>query len=78
MPMSPPDITRCLEEAIPGAEIRLTDLAGDNDHFQVEVVSAAFRGKSRILQHRMVYDALQGKMGGVLHALAVKTSVPAE
>lgn len=76
MPMNPDEITRYLNEAFPGARIELVDLAGDNDHFQVTVVAEAFRGKNRVQQHRMVFDALQGKMGSTLHALAVKTAVP--
>lgn len=66
-----------LTEAFPEAEITLTDLAGDNDHWQAEIVSEQFRGKTRVAQHQMVYAALKGKMGGELHALALKTSAPA-
>ena len=65
-----------LTEAFPDAEITLTDLAGDNDHWQAEIVSAQFAGKTRVAQHQMVYAALQGKMGGELHALALKTKAP--
>ena len=65
-----------LTEAFPEAEIVLTDLAGDNDHWQAEIVSEQFRGKTRVAQHQMVYAALQGKMGGELHALALKTRAP--
>ena len=65
-----------LTEAFPDAEIVLTDLAGDNDHWQAEIVSARFTGKSRVAQHQMVYAALKGKMGGELHALALKTRAP--
>lgn len=65
-----------LTEAFPDAEIVLTDLAGDNDHWQAEIVSAQFAGKSRVAQHQMVYAALKGKMGGELHALALKTRAP--
>ncbi len=65
-----------LTEAFPDAEITLTDLAGDNDHWQAEIVSAQFAGKSRVIQHQMVYAALKGTMGGELHALALKTSAP--
>jgi stress-induced morphogen len=56
--------------------ITLTDLAGDNDHWQAEIVSERFRGKSRVAQHQMVYAALQGQMGGQLHALALTTRAP--
>ena len=62
-----------LKEAFPDAEITLTDLAGDNDHWQAEIVSPAFEGLSRVRQHQLVYRALKGKMGGELHALALKT-----
>lgn len=65
-----------LKEAFPDAEITLTDLAGDNDHWQAEIVSAQFEGVSRVKQHQMVYAALKGKMGGELHALALKTQAP--
>lgn len=65
-----------LTEAFPEAEISLTDLAGDNDHWQAEIVSEQFRGKTRVAQHQMVYAALKGKMGGELHALALKTKAP--
>ena len=66
-----------LTEAFPDAEIILTDLAGDNDHWQAEIVSEQFRGKTRVAQHQLVYAALKGKMGGELHALALKTKAPA-
>ena len=65
-----------LTEAFPDAEIILTDLAGDNDHWQAEIISEQFRGKTRVAQHQMVYAALKGNMGGELHALALKTSAP--
>lgn len=65
-----------LTEAFPDAEITLTDLAGDNDHWQAEIVSAQFAGISRVKQHQMVYAALKGTMGGELHALALKTRAP--
>ncbi|MEM9179317.1 MAG: BolA family transcriptional regulator [Pseudomonadota bacterium] len=65
-----------LTEAFPEAEITLTDLAGDNDHWQAEIVSEQFRGKTRVAQHQMVYAALKGTMGGELHALALKTRAP--
>lgn len=65
-----------LTEAFPEAEIVLTDLAGDNDHWQAEIVSDQFRGVTRVAQHQMVYAALKGKMGGELHALALKTRAP--
>jgi stress-induced morphogen len=65
-----------LKEGLPDARITLTDLAGDNDHWQAEIVSEAFRGKSRVAQHQLVYAALKGKMGGELHALALITRAP--
>lgn len=65
-----------LTEAFPEAEINLTDLAGDNDHWQAEIISEQFRGKTRVAQHQMVYAALKGTMGGELHALALKTKAP--
>jgi stress-induced morphogen len=77
MPMSAADIERHIKEALPDAAVTVTDLAGDGDHYEVKVISAAFAGKPRVMQHKMVYEALGGKVGGVLHALAVKTEVPA-
>ena len=65
-----------LTEAFPDAEITLTDLAGENDHWQAEIVSAQFAGLPRVRQHQMVYEALKGTMGGELHALALKTRAP--
>jgi stress-induced morphogen len=65
-----------LREAFPDARITLTDLAGDNDHWQAEVVAEQFRGKSRVAQHQLVYAALKGRMGGALHALALSTRAP--
>ena len=65
-----------LREAFPDAQITLTDLAGDNDHWQAEIVSETFRGKSRVAQHQQVYAALKGRMGGALHALALSTRAP--
>ena len=76
MPMSANDIQRLIEEALPDARVTIRDLAGDGDHFAAEVVSEAFRGKTRVAQHQMVYQALKGNMGGELHALALQTSVP--
>ena len=76
MAMDSHDIERMIKEAFPDAQISIRDLAGDGDHYAAEVVSEAFRGKSRVQQHQMVYDALKGNMGGVLHALALQTSIP--
>lgn len=76
MGMSRDTLMKYLTEAFPDAEINLTDLAGDDNHWQAEIVSAAFAGVPRVRQHQMVYDALKGNMGGVLHALALTTRAP--
>ncbi|CAA2138892.1 BolA family transcriptional regulator [Hyphomicrobium sp. ghe19] len=76
MPMPAADIERMIKTRFPDAQIALKDLAGDNDHWAAHVVSAAFKGKSRVQQHQMVYDALGGNMGGVLHALQLTTALP--
>jgi stress-induced morphogen len=76
MAMAATDIERLILERFPDAKIVIEDLAGDGDHYAATVVSKEFRGKSRVQQHQMVYDALKGNMGGVLHALALKTSAP--
>ncbi len=73
MPMSADDITAHIKAALPDAEVEMTDLAGDNDHWAAKVTSAAFAGLPRVRQHQLVYAALQGKMGGVLHALQLTT-----
>ncbi|MEM1035361.1 MAG: BolA family transcriptional regulator [Pseudomonadota bacterium] len=65
-----------LSDAFPEAEITITDLAGDDNHWQAEIVSEQFRGKTRVAQHQLVYAALKGTMGGELHALALKTKAP--
>ena len=76
MPMNAGDIERLIKEGIPDAQVTIRDLAGDGDHYAAEVVAESFRGKSRVQQHQMVYQALKGNMGGVLHALALQTSAP--
>ncbi len=76
MPMDAREIERLIRESIPDARIEIKDLAGDGDHYAATITSAAFRGKSRVQQHQMVYAALQGRMGGELHALALQTSAP--
>ncbi len=76
MPMNAGDIERLIREAIPDAKVSIRDLAGDGDHYAAEVVAESFRGKSRVQQHQMVYNALKGSMGGALHALALQTSAP--
>lgn len=78
MPMDANEIERMIKEAIPDAKIKINDLAGDGDHYSAEVISESFRGLTRVKQHQMVYNALQGNMGGVLHALALQTSAPPE
>ena len=75
MPMTAEEITQRIQAALPDAEVKLVDLAGDNDHWQVTVKSAAFAGKSRVQQHQMVYAAFGADMGTTLHALAVTTLV---
>jgi stress-induced morphogen len=74
--MTAADIEKMIRDKFPDAEITIKDLAGDGDHYAALVVSEAFRGKSRVQQHQMVYEALGGNMGGVLHALALQTSIP--
>jgi len=76
MAMAGPDIERLIKQAFPDAQVIVVDLAGDGDHYGARVTSAAFAGKSRIQQHQMVYNALQGHMGGALHALALETAAP--
>ncbi len=76
MAMAATDIERLILERFPDAKIVIEDLAGDGDHYAASVESEEFRGKSRVQQHQMVYDALKGNMGEVLHALALKTSAP--
>jgi stress-induced morphogen len=76
MAMVGTEIERLIKQAFPDAEVSIVDLRGDGDHFGARVVSSAFLGKSRIQQHKMVYAALQGQMGGALHALAMETAVP--
>ena len=73
MPMNVEEIERLIMEALPDAQIEIKDLRGDGDHYSAHVESAAFFGKSRVQQHQMVYAALQGRVGGVLHALALTT-----
>jgi stress-induced morphogen len=76
MAMVQSEIERLIKEALPGAHVVVVDLAGDGDHFGARITSEVFRGKTRIQQHKMVYDALRGQMGGALHALALETSAP--
>ncbi len=76
MPMKAEDIEKMIVEALPDAIVEIKDLAGDGDHYAATVTSSAFAGKTRVQQHQMVYAALKGNMGGVLHALALTTSAP--
>lgn len=76
MAMKAEDIERMIKDAMADAVVDITDLAGDGDHYKAVVTSKAFEGKSRIQQHQMVYAALKGNMGGVLHALALETRTP--
>ncbi len=76
MAMQAEEIERLIREALPDAEVTIEDLAGDGDHYAARVVSAEFAGKSRVQQHQIVYRALQGRMGGELHALALRTAAP--
>jgi stress-induced morphogen len=76
MAMVGSEIERLIRQAFPDGQVIVVDLAGDGDHFAARITSEAFKGKSRVQQHQMVYEALQGKMGGDLHALALETSVP--
>ena len=78
MAMDARSIETLIRQALPDARIEIRDLAGDGDHYAATIVSEAFRGKSRVQQHQMVYEALKGKMGGELHALALQTSPPKE
>jgi stress-induced morphogen len=76
MPMAANEIERLIREAIPDAQIEITDLRGDGDHYAARVVSATFAGVPRVRQHQRVYAALGGRMGGELHALQLETAVP--
>lgn len=77
MAMQAHEIEDMIKASLPDAEVTITDLAGDGDHYAATVVSSAFKGKTRVQQHQIVYAALKGHMGGALHALALTTSVPA-
>ena len=76
MPMAASEIEDLIKASLPDATVEMTALADDNDHWAAHVVSASFAGKSRVMQHKMVYEALGGRMGGVLHALQLTTAVP--
>lgn len=76
MAMEASEIARLIKESIPDAEVVIEDLRGDGDHYAAQVTSASFVGKSRVQQHQMVYQALRGRMGDELHALALQTNAP--
>ena len=76
MAMDARDIEGLIKEALPDAKVEISDLAGDGDHYAAVVISETFRGKTRVQQHQIVYNALKGSMGGQLHALALQTSAP--
>jgi stress-induced morphogen len=76
MAMAAAQIEALIREALPDAEVTITDLAGDGDHYAARIVSAAFAGKTRVQQHKMVYEALGHRMGGELHALQLTTAIP--
>jgi stress-induced morphogen len=76
MAMAATQIEALIKAALPGAEVEITDLAGDGDHYSARVVSEAFRGKTLVQRHKLVYEALGGRMGGELHALQLKTELP--
>ena len=76
MPMDASEIERLIKSRIPDADVTIRDLAGDGDHYAATVLSETFRGKSRVQQHQIVYDALKAEMGGKLHALALQTGTP--
>lgn len=76
MPMTSGEIETAIKAALPDAEVEIEDLAGDGDHYRALVVSKAFAGMPRVRQHQLVYEALGGRMGGTLHALALTTKTP--
>jgi len=76
MAMDAAEIERLIKEALPGALVTIEDLRGDGDHYAAHVTAHQFAGKNRVQQHQMVYQALRGKMGDQLHALALQTAIP--
>lgn len=76
--IEPDALRRALEAAFPGSEVQITDLTGTRDHYQVSIVAEAFRGQSRMQQHRLVYRALGELVGGAIHALSLQTAAPAQ
>ena len=78
MGMKKSEIESLILTNIPDAKVEITDLAGDDNHYSAKITSVLFKNKTRVQQHKMVYDALEGKMGGVLHALSLSTEIPQE
>ena len=76
MAMAADQIENLIRQGIPDARVEIVDLAGDGDHYEARVVAESFRGLSRVMQQRRVYDALGGRMGTELHALKLSTAVP--
>ena len=76
MAMAASEIEALIKAALPDARVTIEDLAGDGDHYAATVIAESFRGKSRVQQHQIVYDALKAEMGGKLHALALQTGIP--
>jgi len=76
MAMDATEIERLIKACVPDAQVTIRDLAGDGDHYAATVIAESFRGKSRVQQHQIVYEALKGEMGGKLHALALQTGTP--
>jgi stress-induced morphogen len=76
MPMDAGEIERLIKVSIPDAQVTIRDLARDGDHYAATGIAASFKGKSRVQQHQLVYNALKGRMGGILHALALQTGTP--
>ncbi|MSO71477.1 MAG: BolA family transcriptional regulator [Alphaproteobacteria bacterium] len=78
MPMAATEIEALIKASLPDADVTIEDMRGDGDHYRALVTSRAFKGKTRVQQHQMVYAALKGRVGGALHALALQTGVPAD
>lgn len=78
MAMAASEIESLIKEALPDARVTIEDLRGDGDHYAAHIVSAAFKGKTRVQQHQMVFQALRGRMGNELHALALQTAAPTD
>ena len=76
MPMAADEIVGMIQAALPGAEVEMRDLAGDNDHWAAKVTAPQFEGLTRVKQHKLVYEALGERMGGELHALQLTTQAP--